>query len=80
MLTGQIVYCVVDADRVCSWPYDERREAIEHLDGVESDVRVRLRLVTLQVMSVEPGDGDERAKRDTDPAPAMAFCEEAADG
>ena len=67
-MQGQILYGVGVPD-VKPVLYDHRHQAEGHLDELEPHVARRCRLLTLQVISTEPGAIEERRQADTLPAP-----------
>jgi hypothetical protein len=78
-MQGRIYYGVgYPGDALAPDLYLERSKAEAHLDGVELELAAGLRLLTVQVVSVEPGSRAERearaerAARDTLPAPPLA--------
>ena len=79
MMQGRIYYGIgFPHESLPPLVYLERDRAEQHLEGLEPHLATELRLLTVQVISVEPGDRAERearrarADRDTMRAPPLA--------
>lgn len=73
VITGQVLYAIRWSPDgfvgLLPKVYEHRSDAVAHLDGLSPHIAARCVLLTLQVLSVEPGARGERETRDTIPAP-----------